>query len=186
MRQYGFEAFEDAAETLNRCVVQVDKVLAFSIRSSCEHFSSYWNTMIALLFFALFISCGQCASMIAPTDNSDTYETLGWQSDPNGRGTFTVVSSCLLTLGICVYSAMHLNVPPYKESSWHFWFRTCKWGLLGVFGPELVIFLAWKQLLSARDMVQRSQHHRPIRKHSRLDRLTEKQVIMVTFVRVAD
>lgn len=142
--------------------------------------------MIALCLLVLFVSCGQCASMVSPTNNSDTYEMLGWQSDPNGRGTFTVVSSCLLTLGICVYSAMHLNVPPYRESSLQFWFRTCKWGLLGVFGPELVIFLAWKQLLSARDMVQRSHHHRLIRKHSRLDRLTEKQVIMVTLIRVAD
>ena len=117
------------------------------MRGSCKHFSYYWNTMIALSSLVLFVSCGQCASMVSPTNNSDTYEMLGWQSDPNGRGTFTVVSSCLLTLGICVYSAMHLNVPPYRESSLHFWFRTCKWGLLGVFGPELVIFLAWKQLL---------------------------------------
>lgn len=81
---------------------------------------------------------------------------------------------------------MHLNVPTYKESSWLFWFRTCKWGLLGVFGPELVIWLAWKQLLSARDMVQRSQDHRPMRKHSRNDGLTEKRVIVVTISQVAD
>ena len=156
------------------------------IRRSCELLFPNLNNMILLYLFVLYISCGQCASMVSPTNNSDTYQTLGWQSDPNGRGTFTVVSSCLLTLGICVYSAMHLNVPPYKESSWRFWFRTCKWGLLGVFGPELVIFLAWKQLLSARDMVQRSQDHRPMRRHSPLDRLTEKQVIMVTTIQVAD
>ena len=76
-------------------------------------------------------------------------QTVGWQSDPNGRGTFTLVSSCLLTLLICVYSAMHLNVPPYGESTLQFWVRNIKWALLGIFGPELIVFIAWKQYQSA-------------------------------------
>ena len=88
---------------------------------------------------------------------AQTTETVGWQSDPNGRGTFTLVSSCIFTLTICVYSAMHLNVPPRKESAIQFWLRNIKWGLLGIFGPELVVFIAWKQYLSAKSIVRRAQ-----------------------------
>lgn len=84
-------------------------------------------------------------------------ETVGWQSDPNGRGTFTLVSSCIFTLTICVYSAMHLNVPPHEESAIQFWLRNIRWGLLGIFGPELVVFIAWKQDLSAKSIVRRAQ-----------------------------
>ena len=84
-------------------------------------------------------------------------DTVGWQSDPNGRGTFTLVSSCIFTLTICVYSAMHLNVPPREESAIQFWLRNIRWGLLGIFGPELVVFIAWKQYLSAKSIVRRAQ-----------------------------
>lgn len=85
-------------------------------------------------------------------------ETVGWQSDPNGRGTFTLVSSCLLTLTVCVYSAMHLNVPPPGESVLRYWLRNIRWALLGIFGPELVVFIAWKQYLSARAIAKSSQN----------------------------
>ncbi|KAL6717240.1 hypothetical protein ACLMJK_005155 [Lecanora helva] len=90
--------------------------------------------------------------------NGDRSETVGWQSDPNNRGTFTLVSSCVLTLTICVYSAMHLNVPRHGESTLWFWMRTLRWALLGIFGPELVVFKAWKQYLSAKALVKRPQN----------------------------
>ena len=96
------------------------------------------------------------ASEIAKDNNK--METVGWQSDPNGRGTFTLVSSCVFTLTICVYSAMHLNVPPRGESSAKFWLRNIRWALLGIFGPELVVFIAWKQYLSAKAIAIRSQN----------------------------
>ena len=88
---------------------------------------------------------------------AQTIETVGWQSDPNGRGTFTLASSCIFTLIICVYSAMHLNVPPRQESTVQSWLRNIKWGLLGIFGPELVVFIAWKQYLSAKSIGRRAQ-----------------------------
>ena len=105
-------------------------------------FPTQSNEMLSFFVFLLLISHSQFSSGASSTNISDTIQTAGWQSDPNRRGTFTLVSSCLLTLAVCVYSAMHLNVPPYRESLWHFWLRTIKWGLLGIFGPKWVIFLA--------------------------------------------
>lgn len=111
--------------------------------------------------------------------NGERVETVGWQSDPNGRGTFTLVSSCVLTLTICVYSAMHLNVPPHRESTFQFWLRNIKWGLLGIFGPELVIFIAWKQYLSAKSIVKRSQNELYTNKAISRRGQIEKQPTMV-------
>ena len=90
-------------------------------------------------------------------NNKTEIETVGWVSDPNGRGTVSLVTTCVLTLGVCVWSAMHLNIPPDGESAWKFWLRNIKWGLAGVFGPELVLFIAWKQYLSAKAIAKKSK-----------------------------
>ena len=105
----------------------------------------------------LWLLAIQFSTAEALAENHTTTETVGWQSDPDGRGTFTLVSSCIFTLTICVYSAMHLNVPPRGESVPSFWLRNIRWALLGIFGPELVVFIAWKQYLSAKAVVKRSQ-----------------------------
>ena len=104
----------------------------------------------------LFSYIPACSSNALPRNDGEV-ETVGWQSDPNGRGTFSLVSSCVLTLTICVYSAMHLNVPPRNECILQFWLRNIRWGLLGIFGPELVVFIAWKQYHSAKSLVRRAQ-----------------------------
>jgi hypothetical protein len=75
--------------------------------------------------------------------------TVGWVSDPDGRGTFSLILSCLLTLGLCVWSAVHLNIPQKGEGQGEFWLRRVKWSLCGVLIPELVVLLAWRQQTSA-------------------------------------
>ncbi|KAG0647919.1 hypothetical protein D0Z07_5648 [Hyphodiscus hymeniophilus] len=97
----------------------------------------------------VFILLFYTATTIATSANATT---IGWVDDPNGRGTFGLVSSCLLTLGLCVWSAMHLNVPPRDESPLRFWARNLKWGLVGVVAPELVVFAAWRQYNSAKEL----------------------------------
>ena len=79
-------------------------------------------------------------------------KTVGWVSDPNGRGTAGLVVSCVLTLGLCVWSALHLNIPPKNEPKREYWMRHTRWVLLGVIIPELVILSAWRQWASAREL----------------------------------
>src|SRR4030088_1682578 len=102
---------------------------------------------IAISFLMLSVS-----APIAIAINSSTPLTsspVSWEPDPEGRGTFSLIFSCLLTLGLCVWSAMHLNIPPHDESLVQSYMRNLKWGLIGVFGPELVVFAAWRQYNSA-------------------------------------
>jgi hypothetical protein len=84
------------------------------------------------------------APAIPSSATTDT-KIVGWVSDPNGRGTSSLILSCLLTLGLCVWSALHLNIPAKGESRREYWLRQAKWFLCGVLTPEIVVLLAWRQ-----------------------------------------
>lgn len=86
------------------------------------------------------------------TGNGTHY--VGFVSDPNRRGTVTLVTSCLLTLLLCVWSALHLNVPYQRASKWTKFRTNVKWVCIGVYAPELVVFTAWRQWSSARILGQ--------------------------------
>ncbi len=150
----------------------VAMILAESIkrqsRSSPEALASEFNihfwvyipssrTMTFFLTALLVANYAHFSSSAPHLIERDTSQTVGWVSEPNGRGTVSLVTSCVLTLGVCVWSAMHLNIPPRGESSWQRWVRNIRWGLAGVFGPELVLFIAWKQYLSARAIAKKAQ-----------------------------
>ena len=81
---------------------------------------------------------------------ASTPEYVGFVGDPNGRGTASLVISCLLTLLLCVWSALHLNIPRREESLLsHYWVNV-RWIVTGVYAPELVVFVAWRQWSSAK------------------------------------
>ncbi|KAK6541795.1 hypothetical protein TWF694_007575 [Orbilia ellipsospora] len=84
------------------------------------------------------------------TSPSISLDTVGWVGDPNGRGTFSLVSSCVITLTLCVWSALHLNVPPQGTSFRTAAFTRVKWVVFGLFAPELLVATASAQYLTAR------------------------------------
>ncbi|EHK19971.1 uncharacterized protein TRIVIDRAFT_192994 [Trichoderma virens Gv29-8] len=79
---------------------------------------------------------------------------VGYVPNPDGRGTLSLLFSCLLTLSLCVWSAIHLDLPPYGETDIEYTYRYLKWSVLGIFGPELVIWAAWRQFISARTLTK--------------------------------
>jgi hypothetical protein len=83
-----------------------------------------------------------------PTATSSS-DTVGFVRQDGGRDTLSLLFSCLLTLGLCVYTAVHLNVPAKGERHWVTLCRELKWCVVGLFGPELVVFAAWRQWSSA-------------------------------------
>ena len=84
---------------------------------------------------------------LGPTSTNHTL--VGYVQQPDGRGTLSILFSCLATLSLCVWSALHLDLPEYDESKEHYIYKHIKWSLLGVFGPELLIWAAWRQYISA-------------------------------------
>jgi hypothetical protein len=64
-------------------------------------------------------------------------DTVGWKSEPNERGTFTILWTCILTLFLCVWSALHLNIP-VKTTFKYRMLRRTQWLFLALLAPELV------------------------------------------------
>ncbi|KAK1625328.1 hypothetical protein BDP81DRAFT_463878 [Colletotrichum phormii] len=76
--------------------------------------------------------------------------TTNWAPEPNGRGTFGLICSCVLTLTICVWTALHLNVPAARSTLRSRSLERTKWVLYGIFAPELVVATAAAQYIVAR------------------------------------
>ncbi|KAL8871471.1 MAG: hypothetical protein Q9174_002700 [Haloplaca sp. 1 TL-2023] len=66
----------------------------------------------------------------------------GWVSEPDGRGTWSILYSCIFTILLCVWTAVHLNIPGPGESSFRTWVRKIKWVAIALFAPEIVLYTA--------------------------------------------
>lgn len=73
----------------------------------------------------------------------------GWTNEPNGRGTLSILISCLSSLFLSSWAVMHLNIPSKQASVPRRLVSYLYWCIYGILGPELVIWTAWRQLLSA-------------------------------------
>jgi Zn-dependent protease len=92
--------------------------------------------MLSLLAF-LYLQCFRPA-LTAPLPNItalDTEVAPPWVDDPSGRGTWNLLYSCGFTLVLCVWTSIHLNVPP--------------WVVIALFAPEVVVLTAFQQWLTA-------------------------------------
>ncbi|KAL8646763.1 MAG: hypothetical protein Q9226_006725 [Calogaya cf. arnoldii] len=70
--------------------------------------------------------------------------TTTWVPEPNVRGTWSLLSTCIITVSLCVWSAVHLNVREHQQVGPQYW-RKAKWLLLGIFAPEFLAYIAWQQ-----------------------------------------
>ncbi|KAK4161497.1 hypothetical protein QBC43DRAFT_323439 [Cladorrhinum sp. PSN259] len=68
-----------------------------------------------------------------------------WVLEPDGRGTFAILRSCIITLALCVYTAIHLNIPAATDKKRAIYLRKAKWVAIAMFAPELVVYVAWCQ-----------------------------------------
>lgn len=104
-------------------------------------------------------------SIAAPTTSQSTSvqvqeptQYVQYVGDPNGRGTLSLIISCVLTLILCVWSALHLNVPSNTQTALTSLLAQLRWIVAGVYAPELVVFTAWRQWSSAKllkDLVEK-------------------------------
>ncbi|KAH7632051.1 hypothetical protein B0T09DRAFT_336897 [Sordaria sp. MPI-SDFR-AT-0083] len=84
------------------------------------------------------------------TNSSDP----NWVPEPDRRGTYDILSVCVVTLGLCVWTAVHLNVPEHNESAGKQLMRKIGWLMLSLLSPELIAYTAYQQYLQARSLVK--------------------------------
>lgn len=82
--------------------------------------------------------------------SSDHQHMLGWVSQPNQRGTIDIIWSCVVTLSICVWAMLHLNVPAKADNRFHIFVRQVRWMTLAILAPELILLFASGQWASAK------------------------------------
>jgi hypothetical protein len=105
------------------------------------------------LVIAGFYSGYLSLSLAAPVSNRTSFSDViapSWVAEPSGRGTWGILYSCVFTLVLCVYTAIHLNVPAKNNSTSTIWLRKIKWVLIAIFGPEIVVLTALDEWFSAR------------------------------------
>ena len=74
----------------------------------------------------------------SPLGNEPLPDSPIWHSPPRGRGTFAIVSNSLITLSLCVWTVLHLNLPDQSEGKWQLRMRKPKWLFGGLVFPEYV------------------------------------------------
>ncbi|KAF2466898.1 uncharacterized protein BDR25DRAFT_235669, partial [Lindgomyces ingoldianus] len=65
------------------------------------------------------------------------FQPVGWQPEPEVRGTWSILSSCIVTMLLCVWTAMYLNLPEYTGTTAQR-LRKVGWLILGLLAPEMV------------------------------------------------
>ncbi|KAG8528955.1 uncharacterized protein KY384_006644 [Bacidia gigantensis] len=84
---------------------------------------------------------------------SKTEAKFGWVSQPNQRGTLDIIWSCVITLALCAWAMLHLNVPAKTDSEVKIFLRKVRWMTLTILAPELVMLFASGQWASAKRSV---------------------------------
>lgn len=116
------------------------------------HYSYVFTAMLMIALFLLLVP-QSCSAPIA----SSRY--VSWQSSSNVRGTWDLLISCTFTLVICVYTTVHLNLPGDKPVCWRcrlrWHLRKPIWIAVGVLAPEIVVYAAWRQWVSARALTKK-------------------------------
>lgn len=91
-----------------------------------------------------------------PSPMDEHVSPVVWQEEPKLRGTFTILTSCLSTLFICTWSALHVDVQHGKSTMARFRDK-CGWLLVGLLAPEIVLLIAINQFLEARSLTRAAQ-----------------------------
>lgn len=98
---------------------------------------------------------------MAPINSTSSYNApdssglaQGWVAQPNGRGTLSILLSCITTMFLCSWSVLCLNIPEPEGRRWGFVKYKLRWQLFAIFFPEVVTSMAAEQWESANQSVQ--------------------------------
>lgn len=80
---------------------------------------------------------------------------IGWVSGANTRGTVDILWGAFLTIFLCTWTAICLNIPHPEDTKLDILCRKAKWMFWAIVGPELVLAVAIGQYASARRSVSR-------------------------------
>ncbi|CAI7639029.1 unnamed protein product [Penicillium manginii] len=88
------------------------------------------------------------------TSNS-TAEHARWVDEPDRRGTWAILSTCILTITLCCWSSVYPHIPPRSAGTFKKEMGKINLFLVGLLGPEFLLPISLGQWSSARASVKR-------------------------------
>ncbi|KAL9608538.1 MAG: hypothetical protein Q9167_006631 [Letrouitia subvulpina] len=99
--------------------------------------------------------------MVAYANVSFDDHLIGYVGEPNGRGTFTIVWSCLAVLLLNTWTVLHLNIPHPKWRSWRIYMHKAKWAFVALLIPEGIMTVAFNQRRNAKSSIKYMKKYAP-------------------------
>ncbi len=81
-------------------------------------------------------------------------DTQGWTSSPDGRGTYDILLSCVLTIFLCCWTSVYPSIGADSDGKWARFRDKLGLAFLGILGPDFLVTLALGQKSSARRSVK--------------------------------
>lgn len=118
---------------------------------SVEMLSIVLNVFFFLaVLIQIALSSDLNTTVLMKNDSQDSTIKQGWTPQPDGRGTLDIIWSCVITMSLCSWSILCMNLPAQKESRTQILWRKLALTALGVLCPEIIFELALSQWVSAR------------------------------------
>ena len=119
------------------------------------------NAMAASLpvFDSAPYAASQSAALLAIQNVSLSSEppsparVTGWVQQPNSRGTWDIILTCLATIFVCTYTMLCLNIPSSKDTTTTIVRRRIMWMGIAIMAPEIVLTYAAGQWSRAHQSV---------------------------------
>jgi hypothetical protein len=86
--------------------------------------------------------------------NGTLTATRDWVPEPDGRGTWGILSTCVLTIILCCWTSVSPNLPSQGDSAFRKWRYKFDLACIAILGSEFLLMLALGQWSSARRSVQ--------------------------------
>jgi len=84
-----------------------------------------------------------------------------WVPEPKQRGTFGIISLCLSTMIICIWSTLHFNVPTKRYSTIRRFIFQVLWMFIALLAPEVLLLLALDERVNAGILLRKALKFRP-------------------------
>jgi len=96
-----------------------------------------------------------------------------WAEAPKVRGSLQIFNLCFSTLFICIWNALHLDIPLKRQSSLRRFFFTILWMFIALLTPEILFGAATLQRWAAGILAKKAVELLPSQQPSaQLDMLT--------------
>ena len=111
------------------------------------------------LLFLVFLAPVQALEGNLTAETDHVKHRQGWTPQPEGRGTIDIIWSCAITMSLCSWSIICMNMPGSKESKYIVLWRKLALSSLGVACPEVLLEMAMGQWVRARECVRDFNSH---------------------------